>query len=138
MLATGVLISWDNLATSSFFPAFASASASLAFFNEIKRLLENADYLHRALIPAIPPCLVLADRLRLQQVFDNIFANSYKYSDTAIWVRAEKVGGLLIVELEDNGGGLPAEEIFFIKEKFRFLQGQIPLRTQLLCLPPAF
>ena len=34
-------------------------------------------------------------------------------------MRAEKVGGLLIVELEDNGGGLPAEEIFFIKEKFR-------------------
>ncbi len=87
--------------------------------SEIKRLLENADYLHRALIPAIPPCLVLADRLRLQQVFDNIFANSYKYADTSVWVRAEKAGGLLTVELEDNGGGLPAEEIFFIKEKFR-------------------
>ena len=87
--------------------------------SEIKRLLENADYLHRALIPAIPPCLVLADRLRLQQVFDNIFANSYKYADTSVWVRAEKAGGLLTVELEDNGGGLPVEEIFFIKEKFR-------------------
>lgn len=82
-------------------------------------LLENADYLHQAEIPDIPPCLVWADRLRLQQVFDNIFANSYKYADTAIQVQAEKSGGWLTVELEDAGGGMPKEEIFFIKEKFR-------------------
>lgn len=87
--------------------------------SEIKMLLENADYLHQAEIPDIPPCLVWADRLRLQQVFDNIFANSYKYADTAIQVQAEKSGGWLTVELEDAGGGLPKEEIFFIKEKFR-------------------
>ncbi len=87
--------------------------------SEIKMLLENADYLHQAEIPDIPPCLVWADRLRLQQVFDNIFANSYKYADTAIQVQAEKSGGWLTVELEDAGGGMPKEEIFFIKEKFR-------------------
>ncbi len=87
--------------------------------SEIKMLLENADYLHQAEIPDIPPCLVWADRLRLQQVFDNIFANSYKYADTAIQVQAEKSGSWLTVELEDAGGGMPKEEIFFIKEKFR-------------------
>lgn len=86
---------------------------------ELISLLENADYLHRAEIPAIPPCLIWADRLRLQQVFDNIFANSYKYADTAIQVRAEKRGSRLVIEIEDSGGGLPEEEIFFIKEKFR-------------------
>lgn len=87
--------------------------------SEVKSLLENADYLHRAEIPAIPPCLIWTDRLRLQQVFDNIFANSYKYADTVIQVQAEKTGGWLTVEIEDAGGGLPGDEIFFIKEKFR-------------------
>jgi len=86
---------------------------------ELISLLENVDYLHRAKIPAIPPCLIWADRLRLQQVFDNIFANSYKYADTAIQVRAEKRGSRLVIEIEDSGGGLPEEEILFIKEKFR-------------------
>ena len=54
----------------------------------IKSMLENADYLHKAEIPDIPDCLVYADGLRLQQVFDNIFANSYKYAKTEITVTA--------------------------------------------------
>lgn len=87
--------------------------------SELTCMLEHADYLHRAAICAIPPCLVWADRLRLQQVFDNIFANSYKYADTAIRVQAERTGSRLVVEIEDEGGGLPEEELLFIKEKFR-------------------
>ena len=47
---------------------------------ELRPMLENADYLHRAVIPPVPDCLLSADSLRLQQVFDNIFANSYKYA----------------------------------------------------------
>lgn len=87
--------------------------------SQLKILLENADYLHRAVVPSIPPCLVRADRLRLQQVFDNIFVNSYKYADTAIRVQVQRTGGRLVIEIEDDGGGLAEEEIFFIKEKFR-------------------
>ena len=86
---------------------------------ELGGLLEQADYLHRAKIPSIPPCLVWADRLRLQQVFDNIFANSYKYAGTDIEVWAGRRGSQFVVTIEDSGGGLPEKELYSIKEKFR-------------------
>ncbi len=86
---------------------------------KVKAMLENADYLRRATIPEIPECLVYADGLRLQQVFDNIFANSYKYAKTGIFVTAEKTDGHINVIIEDSGGGVPEEELPAIKEKFR-------------------
>lgn len=86
---------------------------------ELGLLLAQADYLHKAHIPAIPPCLVWADKLRLQQVFDNIFANSYKYAGTDIGVKVKRTGSQLVITIQDSGGGLPEEELFSIKEKFR-------------------
>ena len=71
---------------------------------ELQDLLENADYLHRAVIPPIPACLIFADKLRLQQVFDNLFANSYKYADTKINVTVFKKDSYLTVSIEDYGG----------------------------------
>lgn len=85
----------------------------------IKTLLENADYLHRAKIPAVPECLVYADGLRLQQVFDNIFANSYKYANTEIYVTAEKTDKHVSITIEDFGGGVPEETLPVLKEKFK-------------------
>ena len=73
---------------------------------QIKAMIENADYLHRANIPEIPACLVYADALRLQQVFDNLFANSYKYARTAISVTAEKADHRIEICIEDFGGGV--------------------------------
>lgn len=86
---------------------------------EVKQLLENADYRHRAQIPPVPGCLIYADKLRLQQVFDNIFANSYKYADTEIDLSVRRTDGWLVVETEDCGGGVSQEELPFLKEKFR-------------------
>lgn len=86
---------------------------------QIKAMLENADYLHRATIPDMPDCLAYADGLRLQQVFDNIFANSYKYAKTEISVTARKTENSVEVVIEDFGGGVPAEELPQLKEKFR-------------------
>ena len=48
----------------------------------ISTLIRNSDYLNRAGTYEIPECSVYFDKLRLQQVFDNIFMNSYKYADT--------------------------------------------------------
>ena len=86
---------------------------------QVKAMLENADYLHRASIPDIPECLVYADGLRLQQVFDNIFANSYKYAKTEISVTAETDDNYISVIIEDYGGGVAPEELPVLKEKFR-------------------
>ncbi len=86
---------------------------------QVKALLENADYLHRATLPDMPECLVFVDSLRLQQVFDNIFANSYKYAKTDISVIAEKNEKYLRIIIEDFGGGVKYEELSCLKEKFR-------------------
>lgn len=86
---------------------------------ELRNMLENADYLHRAEIPEVPGCLVYADQLRLQQVFDNIFANSYKYANTGMKVSFLKDARSLSISIEDEGGGVKNEELPLIKEKFK-------------------
>ena len=86
---------------------------------ELRALLENADYLYQAVIPTIPDCLIFADKLRLQQVFDNLFANSYKYANTRIEVTIRKESRYLAISIEDYGGGVKAEELPLIKEKFK-------------------
>lgn len=87
--------------------------------HELGGILESADYLHRAAIPHIPDCLLYADRLRLQQVFDNLFANSYKYADTEIHLTVSREGRCLTVSMEDFGGGVKTEELPLLKEKFK-------------------
>ncbi len=82
-------------------------------------LLANADYLHRAEIPAIPDCLIFGDKLRLQQVFDNLFANSYKYADSKIDLSVWLEEAFLAVRMEDSGGGVDASELPLLKEKFK-------------------
>ncbi len=96
-----------------------SVTPSDFYSQELQNLLENADYLHRAVIPPVPACLLYADRLRLQQVFDNIFANSYKYANTKIQVSIYATDNYLTVCVEDYGGGIDAAELPLLKEKFR-------------------
>lgn len=86
---------------------------------ELQALLENADYLHQAEMPLVPECVLFADKLRLQQVFDNIFVNSYKYAGTKIQATIRQEHGRLAVSVEDQGGGVSSEELPLLKEKFR-------------------
>lgn len=86
---------------------------------KVRTMLANADYLHKATVPALPDCLVYADGLRLQQVFDNIFANSYKYAKTELAVTAEKTDKNISIIIEDFGGGVQEDELPALKEKFR-------------------
>lgn len=86
---------------------------------ELGGMLESADYLRKSNIADIPECVIYADKLRLQQVFDNIFANSYKYADTKINVNSFLEKNSLIIEIEDSGGGVNSEELPLLKEKFK-------------------
>ena len=86
---------------------------------QVIAMLENADYMHLAAVPDMPECLVYADRLRLQQVLDNIFANSYKYAKTDIIVTAQKADNYIVIGIEDYGGGVLPEELPVLKEKFK-------------------
>ncbi len=85
---------------------------------ELVSMLESADYFRKANIPDIPECVIYADKLRLQQVFDNIFSNSYKYANTEIDVKSFLDNGKLVIEIEDRGG-VQADEPALLKEKFR-------------------
>ncbi len=87
--------------------------------SELAEMLENADYLHWSAIPQIPGCILCADRRRLQQVLDNLFANAYKYAAPPAFVSFGRQCGCLSVCIEDSGGGVSAEELPFLKEKFR-------------------
>ncbi len=85
----------------------------------LKEMLESADYLHCGDVLEIPECMLYADPLRLQQVFDNIFANSYKYAGTKIETAVYREGRRFVVCMEDYGGGVREEELPLLKEKFK-------------------
>jgi signal transduction histidine kinase len=85
----------------------------------ISGLIKNSDYLNRAGGFTVPLCDVYFDKLRLQQVFDNIFMNSYKYADTDMHVKASISGDYLVIRISDEGPGVKEEEIPLLKDKFR-------------------
>ena len=67
----------------------------------------------------IPECKVFTDKLRLQQAFDNVFINSYKYADTKIEVDAKLEGEYLKISVRDFGPGVTDEEVAVLKEKYK-------------------
>ena len=85
---------------------------------EISTLIQNADYEERALSYTIPRGIILADPLRLQQVFDNIINNSYKYANTNISINTQIKEGFLVIDIKDFGSGVLEEEISLIFNKF--------------------
>jgi signal transduction histidine kinase len=66
----------------------------------------------------IPECLVNIDKLRLQQVIDNIINNSYKYAGTVISVSFQERMNGIEIRIQDRGEGVPEEELAMITEKF--------------------
>ena len=66
----------------------------------------------------LPQCLILADRLRLEQVIDNISGNSFKYAGTALEVSFSTDGENVHVFFSDRGPGVPEDEIAMLTSKF--------------------
>ena len=66
----------------------------------------------------IPECLLYFDKLRLQQVLDNIINNSYKYAGTEVRVSFIESTEGIIIRIRDSGQGTTEEELALIKEKF--------------------
>ena len=91
---------------------------------DIEHFISEADYKKKLPEFKIEEAVVSADPLRLNQVINNIFANSYKYADTEMTVssRIEKSVGnarFLVVEIGDHGGGVPESEIETIFGKYK-------------------
>lgn len=85
---------------------------------DIAELLETSDFKKQIKDINIPECMVVADKLRLGQVFDNIIFNSYKYADTDIEVVSDITDGYLVVSISDFGQGVSEDELPLIMKKF--------------------
>ena len=75
--------------------------------------------------PDLP--LVMADRLRIVQVINNLLTNASRNSheDSAIRVNVVREGGIhLAVSVADEGRGVPAERLPGLFEKFARIDGQ--------------
>ena len=89
---------------------------------DIVQMIKDADYQNKIEKLDIKDAVVFADRLRLNQVLNNIIFNSYKYADTGINVtsRFENAGSkYLFIEIADKGPGVPEEELEMITQKFK-------------------
>ena len=110
----------DNLFTSSIQDITEiEVNPSMQSSDIITLLIKNSDYLSRAGEYKIPECNAFFDKLRLQQVFDNIFMNSYKYADTKMKVNAELSGDYLVIRVSDECPGVKEEELPLIREKYK-------------------
>ncbi|MCL2248176.1 MAG: ATP-binding protein [Oscillospiraceae bacterium] len=85
---------------------------------EVSELIIQADYEKRIKPFSIPDCIIKADGLRLQQVFDNIIKNSYKYAGTDIVVNSIIDEEHLFIEIQDFGAGVSEKELPLITGKF--------------------
>ena len=76
----------------------------------------------------IPECLLIFDKLRMEQVIDNIVGNSYKYAGTDIHVSFAETEMLstakgsknifIKITIRDSGPGVPEEDLPLLTEKF--------------------
>jgi len=73
---------------------------------------------HADIAPSIPP--IRANPIRLRQLLDNVVGNAIKYSynggEVSVSIRAE--GDQIILNVRDNGPGIPAEDQAHIFDKF--------------------
>lgn len=66
----------------------------------------------------VPECLILVDKLRLEQVIDNIAGNSFKYAGTTLEVEYRSDSDSIHVILSDRGPGVPEDELAMLTTKF--------------------
>lgn len=75
----------------------------------------------------IPACLVYMDRLRMEQVIDNVVGNSHKYAGTDIHVRFDEVSmktaerddaAFVRITVRDSGPGAPEDELPLLMQKY--------------------
>ena len=66
----------------------------------------------------VPECLISVDKLRLEQVIDNIAGNSFKYAGTPLEVDFTSTEHHIHMILSDRGPGVPEEELAMLTTKF--------------------
>ena len=85
---------------------------------ELTEIIHRADFKNMLQPFALPPCILNLDPLRIGQVFDNIINNAYKYGGNSITLGAKILDRTFILYIQDNGPGVPEEELPLLQEKF--------------------
>ncbi len=85
---------------------------------QIPDLISKADYRKLVNMARIPECIVMFDKIRLQQVFDNIISNSYKYATTQIDIASHIDGNHLVITFRDYGKGVTDDELPLVFSKY--------------------
>ncbi len=64
-------------------------------------------------LPPVPALSVMGDSQRLTELMANLFSNATKYSPPGgrIWVNVEPGGDAVVVKVEDEGIGIPADQL---------------------------
>jgi PAS domain S-box-containing protein len=75
---------------------------------------------------------LIADGMRLKQVVHNILNNAVKFShdDGMIWIKADKQDSEVLVQIIDQGIGIPKDAIGGIFERFHQVDGSLTRRAQ--------
>ncbi|MGF7049653.1 signal transduction histidine kinase [Paenibacillus sp. DS2015] len=81
-------------------------------------MIENVNYDDQISCDPIPECIILTDVTRLQQVFDNILSNSYKYAGTSVTITALVTYTHLELRIMDYGSGVHSDELPLVFNKF--------------------
>jgi len=65
--------------------------------------------------------VVVADRQRLETALDSLVENAVRYTEEGGWIElaAYPDGESVVIEVRDNGSGIPEEELAYIFESFR-------------------
>jgi signal transduction histidine kinase len=91
--------------------------------SDISNMFKMADSQEKIVECRIEDCIVKADKVRMQQIINNIIDNSYKYADTPIWIESKLLDNSLLIRIKDIGNGVAEEEIHKIKEKYYRAKG---------------
>jgi signal transduction histidine kinase len=87
--------------------------------NILTEMFESANYFDIIQLQnEIPECLILCDKLRLNQIIDNLLGNSYKYAGTQIHISFDCGSEYLRIRIKDYGKGIPEEELPHIWGKY--------------------
>jgi CheY-like chemotaxis protein len=73
---------------------------------------------------------VFTDPLKLRQILLNLLSNAAKFTDAGeIVLTAEAQGSTLMISVEDTGSGIPEDQLPFIFDKFRQVDGSARRRV---------
>lgn len=93
-------------------------TVSEAYSSVLNGMIANVNYDDQISCEPIPDCILLTDVMRLQQVFDNIISNAYKYAGTSVKITSLVSHTHLELYINDYGNGITSDELPLLFNKF--------------------